>query len=114
MKNNLLLLALSLLILSGCSASRISFDILAPSSVYVPSDIKNIAVINRSLPSDSDLNKLEGIITGEGKDQDLVASQYVIDGMKQSLQNSDRYQFEITGELMAGSGIGTIFPAPLP
>lgn len=114
MKIRLISLAAAILLLSGCSASRISFNMLAPAPVYVPSEVKSVALINRTMPSNNDLNKLEGILTGEGKDQDRQTSTYVLEGLSQNLNNSSRYQYISTGEIMIGSGIGNLLPAPLP
>ncbi|HUS86457.1 MAG TPA: DUF6340 family protein [Bacteroidales bacterium] len=106
------ILPLTFLLLS-CAASRISFDVLAPAPNYIPQSIQSIAIIDRSLPENADLNKLEGILTGEGLEQDRLSTQIVLDGLNRSLGNSSRYDVIRTTELMKGSGSGSVFPAPL-
>ncbi len=112
MKKLLPLLFISV-ILGACSASRMNFNVLAPAPLYIPNEIQSIALIDRSLPENSDLNRLEGILTGEGMRQDKVSTQYVLDGLKESLSSSTRYKVIRTNEMMKGSGSGSQFPAPL-
>lgn len=113
MKKNIFPILIVALLVSSCSASRISFNVLAPAPLYIPNSIQSIAIIDRSLPENSDLNKLEGILTGEGREQDRLSTQFVIDGLQNSLSTSDRYQVNRTNELMVGSGAGFLFPEPL-
>ncbi len=113
MKNQYKLLLLAALLLNSCAASRISFDVLAPAPVYIPSKIQTLAIIDRSLPENSDLNKLEGFLTGEGSDQDRLSTQFAIDGLNRSLSNNGRYEVTRTNELLIGSGSGVVFPIPL-
>lgn len=113
MKNIIKLLIAGTVILNSCAASRISFDVLAPAPVYIPNSVKSLAIIDRSLPENADLNKLEGILTGEGREQDRLSTQFVIDGLNQSLGNNNRYTVIRTDKIMKGSGSGILFPPPL-
>lgn len=113
MKTGLIPISLSLLLLAGCSASKISFNVLAPAPVEISRDIKTVAIIDRSIPADEDINLIEGILTIEGKKQDEVASQIVIDGLNQRLSESDRFNIIRTNEAIKGSGTGFMFPEPL-
>jgi hypothetical protein len=105
---------IALLLLSGCSASRISFDILVPAPNEVPGEIKTIAIIDRSLPSEAKVNLIEGLLTGEGLAQDKLSTQMVINGLDKRLQGSTRFNVIRTNEAMIGSGTGFTFPEPLP
>jgi len=103
-----------MMIFSGCAGTRhIHFNAQVPALYSIPHHIKSLAIIDRSLPEDEDLNLLEGILTGEGVRQDKLATQIVIDGLNHSLQNSSRYQVVRTTEKMKGSGAGGTFPEPL-
>ncbi len=103
-----------LLILSGCAGTRhIYFDAQVPAPYSIPHHIRNLAIIDRSVPEKENLNLLEGILTGEGVRQDKLATQVVIDGLNHSLQNSTRYNVTRTTEKMKGSGSGSTFPEPL-
>jgi hypothetical protein len=104
----------TLLILTGCGGSRhIYFNAQVPAPYSVPQRIQALAIIDRSIPENENLNILEGILTGEGIRQDKLATQIVIDGLNQSLQNSTRYHVIRTTEKMKGSGAGRSFPEPL-
>jgi len=104
----------ALLILAGCGGSRhIYFNAQVPAPYTIPHHIKTLAIIDRSIPENEELNILEGIFTGEGIKQDKLATQVVLDGLNQSLQNSSRYNVIRTSEKMKGSGAGRSFPAPL-
>ena len=102
------------ILLAGCSSARISFDTLAPSPVYIPADIKSVVVINRTVPENSSLNRLEGVITGEGEGEDLAYAQMVLEGLTNKFNRTDRFSAVLSNEMLPGSGIGGILPAPLP
>jgi len=115
MKNlTITILIASLLLLSGCGASRISFDIPVPAVQTVPDDIKSIAIVNRSLPSNKDMNMLEGVLTGEGLDQDSLPMQFVLRGLDESLRGSAMFRVVKIPEVLVGSGVGTLLPEALP
>lgn len=95
------------------AAKRISFNVLAPAVVDIPTYIQSVAIIDRSVPKNEKKNILEGILTGEGPDQDKLATQVAIDGLNNLLQNSSRYQALRTTETMKGSETGRDFPEPL-
>jgi len=115
MKNRIyIVIAVSAIFLSGCGASRISFDVLVPAMKTVPAEIKSITIVNRSLPSNSEANMLEGLITGEGLEQDTMSTRYVMRGLDESLRGSARFSVKEASEIMTGSGIGTLLPEALP
>lgn len=94
-------------------AKKISFNALAPAAVDIPTYIQSVAIIDRSIPENENLNILEGILTGEGPNQDKLATQVAMDGLNNMLQNSSRYQVVRCSETMKGSETGRSFPEPL-
>jgi tetratricopeptide (TPR) repeat protein len=115
MNNRIILVfAVLLILLSGCGASRISFDVLVPAIRTVPAEIKSVTIMNRSFPENIEANRLEGFLTGEGLDQDTLATQYVLRGLDESLRGSARFKVIKASELYTGSGIGTLLPEALP
>ncbi len=96
-----------------CSNPTIRFNGLYPAEIDIPTDIKSIAIIDRTEPENKLLNILEGGITGEGIGQDKIASQLTIDGVAGILQNSDRYRVIRTNEILKGSKSGSTMPDPL-
>jgi hypothetical protein len=115
MNNRIILVfAVLLILLSGCGASRISFDVLVPAIRTVPAEIKSVTIMNRSFPENKEANRLEGLLTGEGLDQDTLSTQYVLRGLDESLRGSARFKVIKASELYTGSGIGTLLPEALP
>ncbi|HER08690.1 MAG TPA: hypothetical protein ENO20_07240 [Bacteroides sp.] len=114
MKRIALFLLPVVMVLTGCAGTRnIHFNAQVPAPYNIPHHIKSLAIIDRSIPQDEDLNMLEGVLTGEGVRQDRLATQIVLDGLSHSLQNSSRYRVTRTTEKMKGSGAGSTFPEPL-
>lgn len=113
MKNIYLPALVLLLSLSGCGAARISFNVLTPAPITIPQDIQTIAIIDRSLPEDTDLNKIESILTLEGPKQERAARQQVMNGLKQSLSSEGRYNIIVTDEMLIGSASGSYLPEVL-
>jgi hypothetical protein len=87
---------------------------MKPAEVTVRSDIKKIAVIDRSKPSSAVMHVVEGLFTGETINQDLEASQKAIDGFANILTNSPRLEVVTTGARLKGSKTGNSFIEPLP
>lgn len=114
MTKQYIIFIVSLILLSGCGASRISFDVVAPAVRTVPSDIKTVSIINRTLPSNPEANMLEGLLTGEGMRQDTLASSFVLRGLDENLKGSGRFNIIQINERMVGSGIGNLLPDALP
>jgi len=114
MKKTISIISISLILfILLIAAKKISFNVLAPAVVDIPTYIQSVAIIDRSVPENEKKNILEGILTGEGPDQDKLATQVTIDGLNSMLQNSSRYQAVRTSETMKGSETGRDFPAPL-
>ena len=113
-KGNYLSILVMAILLGGCASARISFDTLAPSPVYIPSAIKSVAVINRTVPENSTLNRLESVISGEGEGEDLAYAQMVLEGLTDQFNRSGRFSAVLSNKMLPGSGIGGILPSPLP
>ncbi|MBE0676521.1 MAG: hypothetical protein IH591_17840 [Bacteroidales bacterium] len=114
MKNYIIAAAVALVTLSGCGAAKMNFNVLTPAPINVPQDIQTIAIIDRSLPETTDLNRLESILTMEGPKADRAARQQVMEGLKFSLNSSTRYNVILTNEMFIGSSRGSVLPDPLP
>ncbi|RLD50619.1 MAG: hypothetical protein DRI94_08155 [Bacteroidetes bacterium] len=102
----------------SCKTKSISVKVLKPAEIYVPSNIKTLAVVNRSLPAKGNGNQfnnvVEGIISGEGLFVDREASQRTVNGLADGLQNSPRFSITVLDGLnLRGTGTAK-FPAPLP
>ncbi len=110
---------IALFIMSFClattviGAGSIRFRVLFPAPVTLPQHIQRIAIIDRSIPQNKNINILESVITGEGIGQDKMASQITLDGVFGVMQNSERYTVIRTTESLKGSDLGNAFPPPL-
>jgi len=81
----------------------------------LPSDIKTIAIVNRTVIDKKNkvINVLEGLTSGEHIGQDRMAEQEVLAGLNNILQTSSTVTVKFTGIELTGSGKGNIFPTPL-
>jgi hypothetical protein len=114
MKNHVIAALIAVVTLSGCGAARMNFNVMAPAPITVPQSIQTIAIIDRSLPENTDLNRLESILTMEGPKQDRAARLQVMNGLKESLSSATRYNVIVTDEMFIGSASGNNLPEPLP
>jgi hypothetical protein len=118
MKHNNLLFPLLfplLGIITSCSTSSVTLTVLVPGQVAVTQDIKNVGIVNRSLPSQNDkvVNVLEGLFTGETIFGDREGSMQCISGLATKLNDSPRFNaVGIEGLDLRGTGIRQ-FPPPL-
>ncbi len=110
-----LLIIYSLSLWNSCSVSNVPLEILVPAQIDVSKNIKNIGIVNRSLPRKSRkfVNFLEGFISGESILSDRIASGLCLTGLAETLNNSPRFNaVVISGENQKGTGTRR-FPLPL-
>lgn len=95
--------------LYGCSSTRDMRVLTArPANVTVGSEVKRIAIINRSIGRERSL--LEGVLTGEIPGNDTRLSRECIKGLSQELAQSDRFTVAVSDkELLSGSPSSTQF-----
>ncbi len=114
----ILLAILTSILFSSCSTTNImTISVTEPPLVYVPSDVKAIGIINRSLPSKENekIDKLDKILSAEGKNLDKEAASQAIVGLYDEMLNNSRFsEVKIIDSVNVKSpGLG-IFPAVLP
>ncbi len=110
----LALLSVSALLLISCKTSYISVDVLKPARIDVPTEIKSVAVINRSLPAKEEraMNIIEGVISGEGIFNDRLGSEKCVVGVVELLNNSPRFKAVLPGDIdLRGTGTDRFPPA---
>lgn len=111
----LLVFAVMATFFHSCKTTSLSVEVLKPAEITVPSDIKTLAVVNRSLPGEgSHLNNIvEGVITGEGLFVDREASGNTVAGVADKLISSPRFKVTVpTGIDLRGTGTAK-WPEPL-
>ena len=110
----LLVSALMAVMLNSCKMSSVTMSVMEPAQITVPSHIKHLIVVNRSLPDDDSKinNVVEGIITGEGLFVDRQASENCVSGVISHIVTTDRFTAVFPTELdYRGTGTGA-WPDP--
>jgi hypothetical protein len=106
------------IILSSCSSTNLlTISVTEPAPVYVPSNIRSIGIVDRSLPSDKNkenINNLDKILSAEGKNLDKDAARESVVGLFDELINNNRFsEVKIIENVDVRSpGLG-VFPAAL-
>jgi hypothetical protein len=113
--NKYLILIIVTFLTVSCKTSQLSIQVLKPAQITLPSDVKTIAVVNRSLPEKKERlrNVIEGAITGEAVFADRLGSEECVKGVIDGLSGSPRLKGIIpTGVNIRGTGTRQ-FPDPL-
>ena len=109
-------LLISIILCSCSSKSSLTMSVTEPAPVYVPSDIKTIGIIDRSLPSEKNkkIDKFDKILSAEGKNLDKDGAHESVVGLFDELINNDRFsEVKILDNVSVRSpGLG-IFPSAL-
>lgn len=101
---------------TSCATSSISVRVLKPADITLPSNIKTVAIMNRSLADkDSKLgNIIEGVLTGEQLFGDREGSEKCIIGLYDQLNTTDRFVPCLPKDVEKYKGTGTDkWPEPL-
>ncbi len=102
LRNNLLYLIFLSLLFTACSRyGYVHLNYPQEPLVYLPDDVKAIAVVNRSLTKEEDKNRkvLEAIITGEVGGSDRLASDECIKGVYDGIQGLHEVEMVFPGKL---------------
>ncbi len=109
-------LIISVILCSCSSKNLLTMSVTEPAPVYLPSNIKTIGIIDRSLPSEKNekLDKLDKILSAEGKNLDKDGAHEAVVGLFDELINNNRFsQVKIIDNVDVSSpGLG-IFPSAL-
>ncbi len=116
MKNAIISILLSYIIIGCSSTNYLTLSVLEPAPVTLPSYIKKVGIIDRSLPSEEtkQQDKIDQILSVEGENLDAEGARETIRGLNDELQRNERFteiQFLEKADLRS-PGMG-IFPAPL-
>ncbi len=121
MKNKMILNLISLtlfgIFLTSCSSTnRMTLSVNEPAPIYIPTNIKSIGIIDRSLPSDKNknLDKVDKILSLEGKNMDKEGANNSVSGLYDELSMSKKFTNVkiIEGLEVNNPGLG-IFPSSL-
>ncbi|WP_233586688.1 DUF6340 family protein [Formosa maritima] len=91
-------------------------SVTEPAPVYIPSTIKNIGLLNRSLASDKNkpLDNIDQIFSIEGKNLDIIGANYTLQGIMDVLEKDEQYSTikMVSSDKIENPGMG-IFPSAL-
>ncbi|HPG34232.1 MAG TPA: DUF6340 family protein [Lentimicrobium sp.] len=105
-----------MMLLASCGTATQQMQILKPGMITLPSDIKRVGVVNRSLPGEGHGfgNFLEGLVSGESIAADREASGKCIRGLAAGLNEGPRLNaVVIEGVDLRGTGTRQ-WPVSLP
>ncbi|MCB0374986.1 MAG: hypothetical protein KDD04_03610 [Sinomicrobium sp.] len=112
-----MVLVFSVVLCSCGSTNLLTLSVAEPAPVHIPPKVKKIGIVNRSLPSEGNetLDKIDKILSAEGKNLDKEGAGEAIAGLSDELKRNDRFSevkiIENAGLRSPGLGV---FPAALP
>ena len=115
---NLKTLLLASLFLYSCSSKNLlTMGVTEPTPVTIHPEIKSIGILNRSIPSEKNkgLDKLDKILSVEGKDLDKDGANSAIAGLQDELaMNNNLTEIKILDSCDESNTGLSVFPAPIP
>lgn len=107
-----LLSGLILFLLTNCG-TNIHINVMKPAPITIAQSIQSIVLVNRTSPKNEVVNLLEGVLTGEGINEDKQGSEEALAGLNRILSETNRFQVKRATERYQGSGSGTTLPDPM-
>ena len=100
--------------MASCSPRNLmSLTVTEPARVTLPPEVKRAGIINRSLPGDKSktIDKIDQILSAEGKDFDKDGAEKTIEGLADELKLNSRFEsVKILDLSYKSPGLG-VFPA---
>lgn len=115
MKNYIFILLLTSILVS-CKTNELYLNVVEPAPVTLPSSIKKIGVINRSMPTDKSkaFDVIDRALSLEGASLDKDGAQESIRGLSDELLNNNRFTgVKTLNDIDFRTPWLTVFPTPL-
>lgn len=115
MKKSLLILFTAALLVS-CKTNQLYINVLEPAPVTIPSQIKTVGIINRSIPTDETkaLDVLDKVLSLEGANLDKDGAWESINGLYDELSTNVRFtEIKKLNDIDFRTPAVKIFPIPL-
>lgn len=112
MKKYYVFLILIALVLSSCMKS-VTINTLRPADINIPNDIQSIVLLDRTAYERDAIGVIEGILTGEGINEDQDGVMAMFSSLQNSLRVSPRFNVVMASERLKGQNILGSFPEPL-
>tara|TARA_R110002012_G_scaffold114079_1_gene260265 strand:+ start:73694 stop:74803 length:1110 start_codon:yes stop_codon:yes gene_type:complete len=97
---------------SSCMKS-VSINTLRPADINIPNEIQSITLVDRTAYERDAIGVIEGIITGEGINEDQDGVMAMFSSLQNSLRVSPRFDVVLASEKLRGQNILGSFPDPL-
>ena len=113
---NCIVIILVVVALVSCKTNELYLNVIQPAPVTIPSYIKKVGIINRSIPTDETklVDIIDKALSLEGADLDKEVAQESIRGLKEELVNNERFtEVKLLSDIdFRASRLG-ILPPPL-
>ncbi|SMG52155.1 hypothetical protein SAMN05661096_03878 [Marivirga sericea] len=100
------------ILFSSCMKS-VSINTLRPADISIPNDIQSIVLVDRTAYDRDAIGVIEGIITGEGINEDRDGVMTMFSSLQNSLRISPRFDVVLASEKLRGQNILGSFPDAL-
>ena len=100
----------------SCKTNQLYLNVVEPAPVTLPSDVKNVGIINRYLPTDETkvIDAIDKTLSLEGKNLDKDGAAESINGLKEELSANNRFnEIKIIDETKFKASQLDILPPPL-
>jgi hypothetical protein len=101
---------------ASCKTQQLYLNVVEPAPVTVPSYIKSVGVINRSMPTDETkaIDVLDKVLSLEGANLDKEGAQESIKGLSDELMNNSRFtEVKTLNDVDFRTTKLALFPSPL-
>lgn len=114
-KNIKYLIILSFFVfISACSSSKkVTINTMRPAEITFPVSIQSIVILDRTEFSSDAESIIEGVLTGEMFDEDSYGTQELVNGFRNQMRYSDRFDIKVAAEKLKGNSLTSVFPNPL-
>ena len=103
-----------LVLLVACGGPRtVSLKTMRPAEITLPSSVKTLLIVDRSVPKNKPVNIIESVLTGELPGEDKSGIQEFLAGLNQQLGYSARFQVKTAQEKLPGNSLTSAFPDAL-
>ena len=115
MKTQLLLAFFVAFILTSCKTDLISLRVMNPAPVTIPSYVKRVGLLNRSIPNEENvvLNTIHKINSLDYKDINKEGSIEAIQGLHDAFAETNKFENIKSLDFVLKSSAAGIFPSPL-
>ncbi len=93
-KSTAFLIITAFLLLSCSATNQLTMRVVEPAPVFIASEIQNVGIINRSLPSEENktLDRIDQILSAEGLNLDRIGAEEAVKALRDQLIRQQRFR----------------------